>query len=83
MSTSDSANAERRAARRDWPVVKTTLSEQATAMHPLTPEAGLAMMWQLALDAWAMTGKPLPEYSRAEAPVRCIRPRESSDEAPR
>jgi hypothetical protein len=82
MNASDSTKAERRAARRDWPVVKTTLSEQTRAAQPVTPEAGLAMMWQLALDAWAMTGKPLPKYSRAEAPVRCFRSRESSGETP-
>ncbi len=29
----------------------------------------LAMMWPLALDAWALTGRPLPDYERAETPV--------------
>ncbi len=39
-----------------------------------TPEERLDMMWQLALDAWASTGEPLPSYSRAETPGRVIRP---------
>ena len=32
-------------------------------------------MWQLALDAWALTGQPLPDYDRASIPGRLIRPR--------
>jgi hypothetical protein len=73
VSTPESTKEIRRAARGDWPVVKTTLSEQDNAAHGIAPEAALAMMWQLALDAWAMTGKSLPDYTRAEAPVRCFR----------
>jgi hypothetical protein len=34
-----------------------------------TPEARLEMMWPLALEAWALTGRPMPSYSRSEAPV--------------
>lgn len=34
-----------------------------------TPEQRLAMMWPLALEAFALTRQPLPEYRRAEAPV--------------
>ncbi len=32
------------------------------------------MMWRLALDAWAVSGRPLPTYSRSEMPGRVIRP---------
>jgi len=28
------------------------------------------MMWPLALEAWALTGRPLPDYVRGQAPVR-------------
>ena len=38
-----------------------------------TPQERLASMWQLALDAWAMSGKPLPVYTRAEIPGVVIR----------
>lgn len=38
-----------------------------------TPEERLAMMWPLALEAWSMTGRPLPTYVRGETPVRCVR----------
>lgn len=30
----------------------------------------IAMVWQLTLDAWAMSGQPLPTYARHEAPGR-------------
>ncbi len=32
------------------------------------------MMWPLALEAWSLGGKPLPDYTRSETPVRVIRP---------
>jgi hypothetical protein len=32
-------------------------------------EQRLAMVWQLTLEAWALTGKPLPTYERRNAPV--------------
>jgi hypothetical protein len=28
------------------------------------------MMCPLSLEAWALTGRPLPDYPRSEAPVR-------------
>ena len=67
--------AARAAARRNWPVHKTTLAEQSTAAAPSasTAEERLAMMWQLALDAWALTGRAIPDYPRHEAPGRVIR----------
>jgi hypothetical protein len=34
-----------------------------------TPEERLAMMWPLAVEAFSLTGQPLPAYARAEAPV--------------
>ena len=27
------------------------------------------MTWPLAVDAWSLTGRPMPEYRREEAPV--------------
>lgn len=33
------------------------------------------MMWPLALDAWAMSGQPLPTYERSEIPGRILRRR--------
>ena len=34
-----------------------------------TAEERLAMMWPLALEAWDFSGRPVPGYSRSEAPV--------------
>jgi hypothetical protein len=35
----------------------------------------LGMMWQLALDAWASSGVPLPTYRRSEMPGKVVRRR--------
>ncbi len=29
------------------------------------------MMWELAVDAWSLTGQPMPDYARPETPVTC------------
>ena len=34
-----------------------------------TPEERLAAMWPLALEAFSLAGRPLPDYARTEAPV--------------
>jgi len=41
-----------------------------------TPEVRLEMMWPLAAEAWALTGRPVPSYPRSETPVslRPLRP---------
>ena len=38
-----------------------------------TPEQRLAMVWDLTLRMWALTGRPLPSYSRESLPVRVLR----------
>lgn len=38
-----------------------------------TPDERLAMMEPLALEAFALSGRPLPTYKRAEAPVKLRR----------
>lgn len=61
----------RRAARRYWPGAKLTLkASEASANAPpaSTPSERVAMVWQLTLDAWAMSGAPLPTYTRAAMP---------------
>ncbi len=73
MSEQDSAANRRRDARREWRVVKLAMSASSEPPVDMSPETELASMWQLALDAWAMTGRPLPAYSRAETPVKRLR----------
>jgi hypothetical protein len=56
--------------RSGYPVRKTTLAEQDLdpEVDDMSPGERIGTMWQLALDAWAFTGKPvdqsrLPRYS--------------------
>ena len=68
---------ERRAAkRRDWPVARYRLGEEPgeDLSGSTTAEERLAMMWELAQEAWLLSGKPFPEYERGNAPGRVIRP---------
>jgi len=41
-----------------------------------TPEERLAMMWPLAVEAWRLSGRPLPDYDRAHIPARLFQPGE-------
>jgi hypothetical protein len=43
------------------------LSEVTTATERI------AMMWPLALEAWNLAGRPIPDYARENAPVVRIR----------
>jgi hypothetical protein len=67
--------ATRAAARSNWPIRVYRLGEEPEddLSETSTPEERLAMIWELSLDAWTLAGRPLPQYSRAETPVRVIR----------
>lgn len=54
-----------------WPVRKYRLGSEPSddLSASTTAEERLAMMWPLALEAWALTGAPLPDYPRERAPV--------------
>ncbi|MDX2020925.1 MAG: hypothetical protein SF187_11855 [Deltaproteobacteria bacterium] len=68
------SKAERAAARRSWPVRKTTLAqEDDVGLVAGTPSELVAMVWRLTQDAWAMSGAPYPTYSRGDMPGRLIR----------
>lgn len=34
----------------------------------------LEMMWPLAKEAWLLSGRPIPDYRREDAPGRVFRP---------
>ena len=72
----DSAREARRTARATWPVRKFRLEDQPwpDLFATTTADERLAMMWTLALDAWAFAGRAIPEYLRHRMPVRVIRP---------
>jgi hypothetical protein len=77
MSDDRDAYAERAAKRNGWPVQRFQLgSEPSHEVVGATMNERLAMMWPLALDAWASTGKPLPSYERHNMPGRVIRTRD-------
>lgn len=42
-----------------------------------TPAQRIAMMWPLAVEAWRVAGRSLPEYTREHLPGRLFRPGES------
>lgn len=71
---------ERRAeSRANWPGIKTTLADAPGAEDlstTTTIEERLGMMWELSLTTWLMSGKPIPDYSRAQLPTNMLRPKE-------
>ncbi|MDP9120216.1 MAG: hypothetical protein M3O15_02430 [Acidobacteriota bacterium] len=66
--------AARAAAPERWPIRVYRLGEEPSEdlSATTTPAERLAMMWPLALDAWATAGRPLPDYPRHQAPVRIL-----------
>ena len=58
-------------ARATWEVRKFRLGEEASEDLSATTTAAerLGMMWRLAQDAWAMAGRPIPDYRREEMPI--------------
>lgn len=74
MARNDQDQETRAAARDNWPVRVYRLGEEPEDdLSETTPEQRLAMIWELSVDAWTLAGRPFPEYSRAESPVRVIR----------
>lgn len=74
MSDEDREDRARR--RREWPIRRYTLADQPSEnlAATTTPEERLAMMWELAVQAWAVSGRPFPSYERHEIPGRVLRP---------
>jgi hypothetical protein len=66
-----SSEAAKLAARGRWPVRTFRLGAEPgdDLSASTTPEARLAMMWPLALEAFSLGGRQLPAYRRDEAPI--------------
>lgn len=62
--------------RQTWTATLTT-TQQAVVAVVATPAERLASMWSLSMDAWALSGQPIPDYDRAHMPGRVIRRFES------
>lgn len=68
------SDAERRAAdrRARWSLQRVdTLSGPPLAT---TPEEGIRLCFELSEHAWRLSGRPWPDYERAEMPGRILRP---------
>jgi hypothetical protein len=65
---------DRCAQRASWIVRVSRLSDRASddLSECTTPEQRVEMMWPLAIEAWSLSGRPLPKYGRDEAPVRVV-----------
>jgi len=65
---------ERARSRRTWRVRRFALGREPgdDLRATTTAEERLAMMWPLAREAWALAGRDLPDYERANAPIRCV-----------
>lgn len=62
--------------RSTWPIRRYTLVTQPDEdlIASTSGEERLSMMWELARQAWLLTGQPFPEYDRQSIPGRIIRP---------
>lgn len=71
---SDAGREARAKARATWPVERHALTDSSSELlRDLPPSARVAMVWSLTLDAWAISGRSLPDYARADAPGRIAR----------
>jgi len=68
--------ASRAKARNNWPIRKTRLGDEdeLSLLSTTQPDERLAMMWQLTLDAWAASGRKIPDYPRDQTPGVLISP---------
>jgi hypothetical protein len=76
----DETPEERAAARRRnperWPVRAYRLGEEPETdpLDTSTVDERVALVWRLTLEAWELSGRPMPEYERHEIPGRVLRP---------
>lgn len=70
-----SNHSKRAAERAAWPIRRITLDAEGDSSTdaPASAEERFAMVWRLTRDAWALSGRPMPDYPRAEAPGRLRR----------
>jgi hypothetical protein len=61
--------------RRHWPVRKYRLGDEPgdDLSSTTTAEERVAMVWELTQRAWALSGRPIPDYERSEMPVHVRR----------
>lgn len=76
LPDSEAARAARAAARRHWPVRVYRLGEEPRddLSAVTTPEQRFEMVQELTVWCWELGQRTFPSYTRAEMPVRVIRP---------
>ncbi|MFY9345995.1 MAG: hypothetical protein WAT39_26125, partial [Planctomycetota bacterium] len=57
----------------DWPVRAVARGAEPPDGLDTTPEQRIEMMWELAVQAYRLAGIPIPDYDRAQAPIRVVR----------
>lgn len=68
------ARAQRARARAGWTVTRTSLAQPPDDdLSALSISERMALVWQLTLDAWAMTGQEIPAYERSRMPGKLVR----------
>ena len=70
MAPEDQALADRRRARRNWPIRRYDLGHEPSddlSAHTSAAER-LAMVWPLTLVSWALAGRQIPDYERENTP---------------
>jgi len=80
-SEAEAARRARAAGRASWPIRRFRLGEEPSddLSATTTVTQRLEMMWPLAVEAWSLTGRPLPSYSRDQIPCQLFRPGERRD----
>ena len=69
------ARADRRRARREWPIRRYDLGHEPLddlRAHTTASER-LAMVWPLTLVSWRLAGREIPDYERADTPGSLLR----------
>ncbi len=54
-------------------LIKTRLGDEATDAAPIRGEAAVSLVLALTLESWALAGREVPTYTRAETPYRFVR----------
>ncbi|MBL8756499.1 MAG: hypothetical protein JNK15_24610 [Planctomycetes bacterium] len=62
-----------RARRATWPLRVVARGAEPPDGLDTTREQRIEMMWELTVQAWRLAGMPIPDYDRANTPVRLVR----------
>ncbi len=73
MNDDDAGARRRRAeARRARMTIRRTTIDDDSDPHPVYGAEAISLTTQLSRMAWSLSGRPFPQYTRAEMPVRFV-----------